>query len=62
MSWIREAPSDKPPIMEVMSINPKAQEAVSANNMAITFGGSALTRVQEEAIATATAAALQCRY
>lgn len=62
MSWIREAPSGKPPIMEVLSINPEAQEAVGANNRAITFGASALSRVQEEAIATVTAAALQCRY
>lgn len=62
MSWIREERSGKPPIMEVLSINPKAQEAVGASNMAITFGASALTRVQEEAIATVTAAALECRY
>ena len=62
MSWIREARSGKPPIMEVMSINPKAMGAISANNIAITFGASALTRVQEEAIATVTAAALRCRY
>ena len=57
MSWIREERSGKPPIMEVLSINPKAQEAVGASNQAITFGASALTRVQEEAIATATASA-----
>lgn len=62
MSWIREEPSGKPNIMEALSINPKAQAAVGASNMAITFGGSCLTRVQEEAIATATAAALECRY
>ena len=62
MSWIREERSSKPPIMEVLSINAKAQQAVGANNMAITFGASCLTRVQEEAIATATAAALECRY
>ena len=52
----------KPGIIGVMSINPKAMDAVSANNMAITFGASALTRVQEEAIATVTAAAIRCRY
>ena len=62
MSWIRETPSGKPPIMEVMSINPGAMAAVAANNAAITFGASALTRIQEEAIATATAAAVRCRY
>ena len=62
MSWIREERSEKPLIIEVMSINPQAQAAVGVNNQAITFGASALTRVQEEAIATATAAALRCRY
>ena len=62
MSWIREEQSGKPGIIGVMSINPRAMDAVSANNMAITFGASALTRVQEEAIATVTAAAIRCRY
>ena len=62
MSWIREEPIGKPGIMGVMSINTRAMDAVSANNRAITFGASALTRVQEEAIATVTAAAIRCRY
>ena len=62
MSWIREEPSSKPGIMGVISINPRAMDAVSANNKAITFGASVLTRVQEEAIATVTAAAIRCRY
>tara|TARA_B100000809_G_scaffold247377_1_gene276348 strand:+ start:3798 stop:3935 length:138 start_codon:yes stop_codon:yes gene_type:complete len=45
-----------------MSINQAAMDAVSANNANITFGSSALTRVQEEAIAAAVSAAQLCRY
>ena len=44
-----------------MSINRKAMEAVHDANIAITFGASALTRVQEEAIATAVVVN-KCRY
>ena len=62
MSWIREDDAQKPPIIRVMSINPAAMDAVSANNTNITFGSSALTRVQEEAIAAAVSAAQSCRY
>jgi hypothetical protein len=62
MSWIREADEQKPPIIRVMSINPAAMDAVSANNANITFGSSALTRVQEEAISGAVSAAQLCRY
>ena len=61
MSWIREADDQKPPIIRVMSINQAAMDAVSANNANITFGASALTRVQEEAIAAAVSAAQLCR-
>ena len=45
-----------------MSINQKAMEAVQNLNANITFGSSALTRVQEEAISTVVAAANKCRY
>ena len=62
MSGIREADDQKPPIIRVMSINQAAMDAVSANNANITFGSSALTRVQEEAIAAAVSAAQLCRY
>ena len=62
MSWIREADDQKPPIIRVMSINQAAMDAVSANNANITFGSSALTRVQEEAIAAAVSVAQLCRY
>lgn len=62
MSWIKEEKVDLPPVISCMSINPQAMEAVQNLNAAITFGASALTRVQEEAIATAVAAANTCRY
>jgi hypothetical protein len=45
-----------------MSINKTAMEAVQGMSAGITFGASALTRVQEEAIATAVSAANTCRY
>ncbi len=62
MSWIREDDVSVPGIMKVMSIQPSAMEAVRALNQAVTFGSSALTRVQEEAIATAVSAFNHCRY
>lgn len=62
MSWIREENLGLPNIIKVMSINSKAMDAVSAMNQDITFGSSALTRVQEEAIATTVSAANHCRY
>ena len=62
MSWIREGDASVPGIMKVMSIQPSAMEAVGAMNQAITFGSSALTRVQEEAIATAVSVFNHCRY
>ena len=62
MSWIEEANVDLPPVISVMSINKKAMEAVQNLNANITFGSSALTRVQEEAISTVVAAINRCRY
>ncbi len=62
MSWIEEAKVDLSPVISVMSINKQAMEAVQNMNAAITFGASALTRVQEEAIATAVSSANNCRY
>ncbi len=62
MSWIREENSDLSPVISVMSINPQAMEAVQRLNAAVTFGSSALTRVQEEAIATVVSATNHCRY
>ncbi len=62
MSWIREEDVGLSNVIKVMSINPRAMEAVSNMNRAVTFGSSALTRVQEEAIATAVSVANNCRY
>ena len=45
-----------------MSINENAMKAVQNLNANITFGSSALTRVQEECISTVVAAANTCRY
>ena len=62
MSWIREEDVNLPEVIKVMSIQPKAMEAVQQLKMAVTFGGSVLTRVQEEAIATVVSATNHCRY
>ncbi len=62
MSWIREEDIQRPPIMKVISILPVAMDAVIGMNEAVTFGASNLTRVQEEAIATAVSVANKCRY
>ena len=64
MSWIREAdePLHSANVINVMSVNPSAMKAVNDLNNSITFGSSALTRTQEEAIATAVSVQNQCRF
>ena len=64
MSWIREAEERLhwANVINVMSINPKAMKAVNDMNNAITFGASALSRIQEEAIATAVSVQNECRF
>ena len=65
MSWIRETEpksGDPGAVIKVMSINPAAMEAVANFNQALSFGSSALTRVQEEAIATVVSVVNKCRY
>ena len=62
MAWIREEDLELSPVIRIMSINPKAMEAVQRLNASVTLGSSALTRVQEEAIATAVSATNHCRY
>ena len=70
MSWIRQT-EDVPPelgldkrgnVIKVLSINTKAVTAVMKMNMGITFGASALSRVEEEAIATAVSVVNRCQY
>ena len=62
MSWIREEDRPLSNVIKVMSINPGAMKAVQELNGIITFGSSALTRVQEEAIATTVSVVNQCRF
>ena len=65
MPWIEEdqyGDEDLPPIFQVLSLNSRALEDVKRLNETLAFGGSALTRTQEEAIATVVGAANQCRY
>ena len=62
MSWIREEDVPMSNVIRVMSINPGAMQAVLELNERITFGSSALTRVQEEAIATTVSVVNECRF
>ena len=64
MPWIREAEERLhwANVINIMSINPKAMQSVSDFNNAITFRASALTRTQEEAIATAVSVQNECRF
>ena len=60
MAWPEDI--DLPAIFQTISSNPKALELVKQLNETICFGNSALTRMQEEAIATVVAVTNQCRY
>ena len=62
MTWIRQEDVGLPGIISSMSINPTMMEAVRNLNQAVSFGGSALTRVQEESIAVAVSVLNRCRY
>jgi len=62
MAWIREENLNTANIIKVMSINPRAMMAVESFNQELTFGASALTRVQEEAIATTVSVINQCHF
>lgn len=66
MTWIRQEDvqlsNQLSNVIKVMSINPRAMEAVRSLAQAVTFGASRLTRTQEEAIATVTSVANRCRY
>ncbi len=65
MPWIEEIPSgeeDLSAIFQALSLSPGALERVKQLNETLAFGSSALSRVQEEAIATVVAAANRCRY
>jgi len=62
MAWIRTEDVGVPGIIGVMSINQTMLDAVRNLNQSIIFGSSALTRVQEESIATVVSVINQCRY
>ena len=62
MPWIREEDVKLGNVIKIMSINPTAMEAVQNMGQAIRFDGSALTRVQGEAIATVVSVTNKCRY
>ena len=49
-------------VIKIMSLRPQAMQAVMDLNQAVTFGGSALTRIQEEAIATTVGVVNRCRF
>ena len=62
MSWIWEEDLNVANIIKVMSIDPKAMGAVQELNSALMFGGSTLTRVQEESIAATVSAINKCHF
>ena len=62
MSWIRENDVGVPSVISCMSINPDLMAAVQNLNYTASFGSSALTRTQEEAIATVVSLVNRCRY
>lgn len=62
MTWIRTEDLGMPGIISSMSINPGMMQAVRDLNQAVSFGSSALTRVQEESIAVAVSVINRCRY
>jgi alkylhydroperoxidase family enzyme len=49
-------------VIKIMSLRPQAMQAVMDLNQAVSFGGSALTRIQEEAIATTVGVVNRCRF
>ena len=62
VTWIRQEDVGMPGIISSMSINPSMMKAVQEINQAISFGASALTRVQEESIAVAVSVINRCRF
>ena len=62
MPWIREEDVGLPNIIKVMSILPKEMQAVQNLNSALMFGGSTLTRIQEESIASTVSVINNCHF
>jgi alkylhydroperoxidase family enzyme len=69
MAWIGEAPVDasaepwfRSNIMRSMSLNPQAMRGVAELSRGCLFGGSRLTRAQEEMVVTTVASLNGCFY
>ena len=64
MSWIKEDPkyADIANVIKCMSSNEEAMHAVWDMGHKISFGSSALTRSQEEVIATVVSSINHCKY
>ena len=64
MSWIRESPKhgELANVIKCMSINEDAMHAVWDMGHRLSLGSSALTRAQEEVIATVVSAINRCKY
>ena len=64
LSWIEDDPkySDIANVIKCMSINEEAMHAVWDMGHKISFGSSALTRAQEEVIATVVSSINHCKY
>ncbi len=63
MAWIREAETSEVfNVTRVMSIDPRAMNAVTHMGRAIDKGASTLTRSQEESIAAVVSVINRCRY
>lgn len=65
MSWIEQPDLGQPDLPEIfrsLSLNPEALQGIKSLNETLAFGGSTLTRGQEEAIAVVVSVANRCRY
>ena len=64
MAWIKEDESyaELPNVIKCMSINPEVMNSVIEMGHNIGFGSSALSRAQEEIIATVVSAINNCEY
>ena len=63
MAWIYEDPNLKlPNVIKVMSMTPRAMEAVQELCDAVNVSASSLSKTQIEAIATVVSVAYKCKY
>ena len=63
MAWINEDPNlNIPNVIKVMSMAPRAMDAVQELCDAVNVSASSLSKTQIEAIATVVSVANKCRY